>query len=149
MKKKFLTVVIVLLAVLVFTVLFVPRTTRVTAKLENDNAQILQVDIKSKDFLFLEDKATGSVLLTANAELRSYEYLNPVTDPNGSKAEAEYPMYMPMWRYDSNSDQLIPAMIFFDKKCSCFILLEGNDRYYFAAEDADEKTMEVMKDFVN
>ena len=86
MKKKFLTVVIVLLAVILFTVLFVPRTTRVTAKLENDNAQILQVDIKSKDYLLLEDKAEGYVRLTTGGELWSYEFVNIIIDPNGKNS---------------------------------------------------------------
>lgn len=148
MKKKFLTVVIVLLAVLVFTVLFVPRTTRVTAKLENDSAQILQVDIKSKDFLFLEDKAEGYVRLTTGGELWSYEFVNIIIDPNGKNSPQEYPLYSALWRYDDDSLQLIPATLFFDKKCSYFVLRSGNERYRFATDAAALETIEYVDDYV-
>ena len=116
MKRKILIALTVLSAVLVFTVLFVPRTTRVEAKLENDNAQILQVDVKSKDYLILEDKSEGTVRLTTGGELWTYDHLTLIIDPSGPKSEVEYPMYMPMWRYDSESNQMVPATLFFDNR---------------------------------
>ncbi len=147
MKKKFLTVIIVFLAVFVLTILFVPRTTKVLAKLENDNAQILQVDVKSKNYLILEDRAKGTVRLTTGGELWSYDHLTPVIDPNGPKSEVEYPRYMPMWRYDGNSDQLIPATLFFDKDNSCFVVREGTERYVFTSDSADAETLKIMEEF--
>lgn len=147
MKKKFLTVIIVFLAVFVLTILFVPRTTKIEAKLENDNAQILQVDVKSKNYLILEDRAKGTVRLTIGGELWSYDHLTPVTDPNGPKSEVEYPMYMPMWRYDSDSDQLIPATLFFDKDSSCFVLREGTERYVFTSDSTDAETLKIIEEF--
>lgn len=148
MKKKLLTVVIVLLAVMVLTLLFVPRTTRVTAKLENDNAEILQVDIKSKDYLLLEDKAEGYVRLTTGGELCSYEFVNIIIDPNGKNSPQEYPLYSALWRYDDDSLQLIPATLFFDKKCSYFVLRSGNERYRFASDTVTPETIEYVDDYV-
>ena len=146
-KTKMKVIVIILLVVVVAAVFFVPRTTKIEAKLENDNAQILQVDIKSKDYLILEDRAKGTVRLITGGELWSYDHLTPVTDPNGPKSEVEYPMYMPMWRYDSNSDQMIPATLFFDKDSSCFVLREGTERYVFTSDSADAETLKIMEEF--
>lgn len=148
MKKKFLTVIIVFLAVFVLTILFVPRTTRVQAKLENDNAEILQVDIKSKDYLLLEDKAEGYVRLTTGGELWSYDFVNIIIDPNGKNSPQEYPLYSAIWRYDDDSLQLVPATLFFDKKCSYFVLRSGNERYRFSTETATPETIEYVDDYV-
>ena len=151
MKKKFLTVIIVFLAVFVLTILFVPRTTRVQAKLENDNAEILQVDTKSFDFLLLEDKGKGMVHLTICGELFSYEALGPIYDPMDSVPKGhdkEYPSYQTLWRYDAEKNQTAFATIFFDKKCSCFILMEDNVQYRFVSDTADEATVKMVEDFV-
>ena len=148
MKKKLLTVVIVLLTLAVLAVLFVPRTTRVQAKLENDNAEILQVDIKSRDYLLLKDKAEGYVRLTTGGELWSYEFVNIIIDPNGKNSPQEYPLYSALWRYDDDSLQLVPATLFFDKDLSYFVLRSGNDRYRFAADDVTADTIAFVDDYV-
>ena len=151
MKKKLLTVVILLLTLAVLAVLFVPKTTRVTAKLENDNAEILQVDTKSFDFLLLEDKGKGMVHLTICGELFSYEALGPIYDPMDSAPKGhdkEYPSYQTLWRYDAEKNQTAFATIFFDKKCSCFILMEDNVQYRFVSDIADEATVKMVEDFV-
>lgn len=148
MKRKILAIAIAVLAVLVLAVLFVPKTTRVQAKLENDNAEILQVDIKSKDYLFFEDKAEGYVRLTTGGKLWSYEFVNIIIDPNEKESPEEYPLYSALWRYDDDSDQMIPGMLFFDKNRSYFVISSGYDRYRFAAESATNETIAMVDDYV-
>ena len=148
MKRKILAIAIAVLVVLVLAVLFVPKTTRVQAKLENDNAEILQVDIKSRDYLILEDKAEGYVRLTTGGELWSYDFVNIIVDPNGRNSPEEYPLYSALWRYDDDSLQLIPAMIFFDKDRSYFVISSGNERYRFASDTATPDIIAMVDDYV-
>lgn len=145
MKKKFITITVILLAVLVFTILFVPRTTRVEAKFENDSAQILQVDVKSHDFLLWEDKGDGKVLLTANGELRSYTVSSPIRDNSWMTQETgdEYPQEVSLYRV--NEGDAVSAELYFDKKANCFVLHEQGEVYRFAIEMADSATKEMVE----
>ena len=135
---------------LVFTVIFVPRTTKVQAKLENDNAQILQVDIKSKDYLILEDRGEGKVLLTADGEMRSYTPCSPICDNSWMSEDSPetYPLQVHLDRFSSEGD-VISAILYFDEKASCFVLHEYDEIFRFATDLANAETKEMVERLIH